>query len=86
MRYSALPFYWELPLAFAIWLFCGGLIFFYINRPDYAIDKAFRFVLLSMGSRDCFHWQRRSHGRIKRFVARRCNLSNGTRKGKSCNA
>ncbi len=41
MRYSALPFYWELPLAFAIWLFCGGLIFFYINRPDYAIDKAF---------------------------------------------
>ena len=41
MRYSALPFYWELPLAFAIWLFYGGLIFFYINRPDYAIDKAF---------------------------------------------
>ncbi|WP_079540153.1 hypothetical protein [Cardiobacterium hominis] len=41
MRYSALLFYWELPLAFAIWLFCGGLIFFYINRPDYAIDKAF---------------------------------------------
>ena len=41
MRYSALPFYWKLPLAFAIWLFCGGLIFFYINRPDYAIDKAF---------------------------------------------
>ncbi len=41
MRYSALPFYWKLPLAFAIWLFCGGLIFFYIYRPDYAIDKAF---------------------------------------------
>lgn len=41
MRYSALPFYWELPLAFAIWLFCGGLIFLYINRPDYVADGNF---------------------------------------------
>lgn len=41
MRYSALPFYWKLPLVLVIWLLCSELIFLYINRPDYAIDKAF---------------------------------------------
>ena len=49
MRYSALLFYWELPLAFAIWLFCGELVFFYINRPDYAIDKAFSICVFVDG-------------------------------------
>ena len=54
MRYSALPFYWELPLAFAIWLFCGELVFFYINRPDYAIDKAFSICVFADGQPQLF--------------------------------
>lgn len=41
MRYSALPFYWKLPLVLVIWLLCSGLIFLYINRPDYAADSNF---------------------------------------------